>query len=215
MLNLSVETANTYSTLATVFLIISSIVVAGCTFLIWESGRTIKRHTDNRISENELEASKANERAAKANEKAAGANERAARANEHAEQLAIEAEEARLETEKIKRELAWRRLTQEQIEHISKELQGLRIEIKIDYMANNPESYWFAKDIKNALTLAGLEATASALLDTRPLMGLIIEGPNEIVDQIGKPFQDLKIPISGYHGQVELRIIVGAKPRPK
>jgi hypothetical protein len=95
--------------------------------------------------------SEANAKAAEANKIAEIAKKDAANLNERAAVLEKEAELAKLETEKLKRQVSWRRITQEQQLEIQHALTGYSFSMYFEYSQSDPEATQFAEDIFKSL----------------------------------------------------------------
>src|SRR5688572_10139720 len=100
----------------------------------------------------------------------------AARAN-------AEAEKARLEQERIKAQLAWRRLSFEQLHAVAAgwravNLSEMSTRIRLVVVASDPEAMMFATDMRAALAAAGVKKPINTVLlaGAAPVVGIIIYG---------------------------------------
>jgi hypothetical protein len=147
MFDLSLHTANWVFGASNVFIILGAIFgITGTIGAIWSTGIR-ERYADERISNNESQTALANENAAKANEHAARANEDAAK--------------AALETEKIKSQMAWRTVTQQQADAIRNRVAVTSGTITLAY-TDDPESRYFAIQLTRIFAAAKWNANAES-----------------------------------------------------
>ena len=140
----------------------------------------------------------------------------AARANEHAARLENEAEQARLETEQLRQQMAWRRLSEDQIKKIASELAGLTISLRMAVIANDPESILFASDIRHALLSAGIKiSVTTTTVSGAAVVGIIIKGPKDDAIRIGNAFVAAGLNVQVKEQGGDLQILVGSKPPPQ
>lgn len=202
MFDVPLATANAIYNLANVVLIFGAVLVTvGTIAAIW-SGGIRGMYADERISQNEINT--------------ASANEAAANANEHAALLAKEAEQARLETEQLRQQMAWRRLSEDQIRNIAGGLAGLAIPLRMAAIANDPESMLFALDIRRALLAAGIETPInSVVIGGAVPIGIIIKGPKDHALRVGNAFVAAGLNVRVKEQGGDLEILVGSKPPPQ
>ncbi len=140
----------------------------------------------------------------------------AARANEHTARLENETEQARLETERLRQQMAWRRLSEDQIKKIASGLASLAIPLRMAAIANDPESMLFASDIRRALLVAGITTTlASKVIAGAVPVGIIIKGPKDDALRVGQAFVAAGLNVQIKEQAGDLKILVGSKPPPQ
>jgi hypothetical protein len=206
----SLETANRWYDVSWYGLLIAGVITAlaalfsvAFLYLQFWSSTVRDKHSNLRTSQLELRAAEANEAAAKATERTA--------------ELTKEAEAARLEQERLKRQLAWRRLSQEQIKSIAADLSGTQIKMHLGAISSDPEAMLFADDIRRALAAAGigLKIQGTMIFSQRPIVGLIISGVKEEVEFVGTAFGNAGLKVVGRVRPKELEVLVGSKPPPE
>jgi hypothetical protein len=137
------------------------------------------------------------------------ADERISKANQATE-------EARLETERLKKQLAWRRVSAEQQQILVAELKGHPMTVWTAFISNDPESVIFRDDIDKALKTAGIETRYFGGLEL--VVGLeITHVPGPAYDLLVKAFKKAGLPfttIPPVNGLDGLAILVGTKPSP-
>jgi hypothetical protein len=150
------------------------------------------------------------------NAEAADSRERAANLERRAAELENEAAQARLEQERLKVQLAWRRLSEDQSRTITASLAGLPLAPTLSAIASDPESTLFAMDIQHALAAAGfnVQIQSQLIFGQRPIVGLIISGPRGEVERIAEGFLRAGINVTGRERDGALGILVGSKPPP-
>jgi hypothetical protein len=150
------------------------------------------------------------------NHEAADSRERAATLESRAAELEKEAAEARLEQEKLKAQLAWRRLSDDQARTITAHLTGLAFKPTLSAITSDPESTLFALDIHRAMTAAGIavQIQSKLIFGSHPIVGLIISGPRADVERVAEGFVKAGISVTGQEREGTVEILVGSKPPP-
>ena len=209
MFDISLDLANAIYNTANVVLVLGVILIAGGTITAFWTGGIRDRFADERMSQNKVESLRAVADAASANEEAARANERAAL-------LENEAEQARLETERLRQQMAWRRLSEDQIKKIASGLAGAAISLRMEQIANDPESILFASDIRHALLAAGIKISVTTTrVSGAAFVGIIIKGPKDEAIRIENAFVAAGLNVQVQHQNGDLQIMVGSKPPPQ
>jgi hypothetical protein len=209
MFDIPLDLANAIYNTANAALILGAILVAGGTITTIWTGGIRDRFADERISENKVESLRAVAGGASANEVAARANERAAT-------LENEAEQARLETERLRQQMAWRRLSEGQIETSASGLAGLAIPLQMAAIANDPESMLFASDIRRALQAVGIETQIDSVIMSGAVVGIVVKGPkDDNTLRVGRAFQAAGLYVQFQVKAGNLEILVGSKPPPQ
>ena len=83
--------------------------------------------------------------------------------------------EAKLETERLRAQAAWRRITQEQHDHIVRALEPHNLNILVKYVAADPEASQFAKELIRTLKDAGASVDDVLQIKAPPPLGIIVE----------------------------------------
>ncbi len=158
----------------------------------------------------------------------ARANQRAAEATRAAAEAMRQTAQARLEREQLKAQLAWRDWPPELVSRLQGHLAAHPTTVTIQYVANDPETAFFAIQINNAFHEAGWETRMlSASYTVMLLTGIFVIGSDEAaVENTRAAFQATGInhstdtppePVmkSGDGRPSDVLIIVGAKARPR
>lgn len=143
MFEITPPVADTIHKWANVLLVLGSVSALVGTIGIFWSGGMRDTFANQRVSANEAETAKAKAEAAKANAEAANAN--------------VETARARLEQERLKSQMAWRRVSDEQAQHLVAALSGHSLETWLTFVGNDPESVVFREDLDKVLTAAGVK----------------------------------------------------------
>jgi hypothetical protein len=163
------------------------LVVAFATFLSVIAGLIqYKLNSDISIEkEQQLQKYKmeVNRDIAQAQSDAAVANAAAAKSTE-------EAERARLEQEILKQQLAWRELSRDIVNILLQKLSWTKDYINIIYISQDPESMYFAMQLRRVFTDAQWTiGSAAKILDSKPIFGVFLFGPStSSVDLIRQAF---------------------------
>lgn len=152
----------------------------------------------------------------KARTSAAVANKAASDANERAADLTERANEARLETEKIKAQLAWRRLTHEQIHTISNAIGPISFPFKLSVLSNDPEATLFANDFVAAMKAGGKDVKLSPVMvmSPRPLVGIRVSGREVEAITIAKILATAGLKVVLRKKEQDVEILIASKPAP-
>ena len=111
----------------------AALVLVGTIMVVWLGGIK-EQYSNEKIQQNKTIAEVAGADAAKANAEAE-------KAKEHAAFLSRKAEEAKLEQERLKAQLAWRRLSEEQSKILHTHLSNnLKANVWVSFVKNDPES---------------------------------------------------------------------------
>lgn len=140
-----------------------------------------------------------------------------ARLNLQASQFEKDAAKALLEQEELKSKLAWRRLTQEQIQTLINVLKGQKFKIVLRALSADPEITLYLSDFKNALEKAGLEVSIlTDLVRSQIHFGLYIAAPGDSPEfrLIIKAMSDAGIPFQSGGKIDDLQLIIGHKAPP-
>lgn len=186
----------------------AALVLVGTIMVVWSSGIK-EQYSNEKIQRNKTIAEVAGADAAQANAEAE-------KAKEHAAYLSRKAEEAKLEQERLKAQLAWRRLSEEQFRTLNSHLSnGLKSDIWVSFVKNDPESTLYREDINSALVSSGI--TTKFFSGYEMAVGLKIIGPNsEDRSLLIKAFEDAKLDFevqekNGF-SDGQLQVLVGSKP---
>ena len=129
MLNISLPVADAVFTWSNVILVIGAVLAfVGTAGVFWSTGIR-ERYADERIAANEAETAKAK----------------------------AEAAQARLEQERLRAQMAWRRISPEQAQHIVQALRGEKIEMWVTFVGHDPEATVFREDVNAVLSAAGVK----------------------------------------------------------
>jgi|GEM_PF-4041869 len=168
----------------------------------------------------DLQVSAANDSAARgvadgeaAKAQAAEANATAATANERAAKLENEAAQAKLELQHLRLQMAWRRLTEEQIQRMAQLIKAGGNNFEILKMNSDPEVGQLAEDFGVVFKLAfGTTPNIITGLGGGPFTGIAISGPDApsklaLLQIFGKDFE-----IADGGITPKLTLIIGGKP---
>lgn len=146
----SLEWASWIFDRASVALIISSLIGLLATIAIVWMGivkehhwNILRQESNERVAGLEAETAKAKAELGKANAEIARATEGTA--------------QARLETERVRREVAWRRLTKKQYDILQEQLKGKDLFVWTCFVGTDPEATVYRNDLDKALTDAGVK----------------------------------------------------------
>ncbi len=156
-----------------------------------------------------------NSETARANERAAEANRIGAAANERAATLERDAEVARLEQERLRKQLAWRRLTEDQMKILVVGLAGTTDRVTLEHLATDPEATQFAADIEAAFRGANIqfERKPAIVFSDGPIVGIRLYGRPDSISRFGQPFVDAGIVVDGVRKDIDfIEVFVASKP---
>ncbi|MCQ0989615.1 hypothetical protein [Jiella marina] len=149
MFGLNLETINSWVN----GIYLSSVAIAAvCSVLIFAVSAKISAEKDRQIAEFRTAAQA---EISSAQEAAAVAGARAAEANERSAILEKEAKFAQLEAERIKKSVAWRALTANQVRSLSSSLKINTGSVNLRFMDGDPEALYFALQIGRVLNDSG------------------------------------------------------------
>ncbi len=181
-----------------------------------------QKEANLRIVDAQARSEAARADAARANEAAAQANERAANANEQTAIIEREAAEARAEQERLRSQLAWRRITQQQHDTIAAAIRQhpLSTPLDIAFPLGDAEAATLANEISRSfadrgLTISGGGAGAVVWMPTPPF-GIILAQPGS--EQVAHPIAQA-LAAAGLHLTIELqapalKLVIGSKLAP-
>jgi len=159
----------------------------------------------------ELKIAQLTEDAARLSVEAENAKAEIAKANEAAEK-------ARLEQERLRAQLAWRRLTQDQYNHFVGVLRTAPAKISV-VNPNEAEAQNFANDLTRAFRAAGWEVAQGTNVVAGPVqVGLMLHQLSSTVPHlVATALTQIGFDVVVYHGVPDdkLQLVVGVKPPPK
>ncbi|MEZ9010340.1 MULTISPECIES: hypothetical protein [Vibrio] len=186
----------------------AALVLVGTIMVVW-SGGIKEQYSNEKIQQNKTIAEVAGADAAKANAEAE-------KAKEHAAFLSRKAEEAKLEQERLKAQLAWRRLSEEQSKILHTHLSNnLKANVWVSFVKNDPESTLYREEINSVLVSSGVKTKYFSGYEMA--VGLNIIGPpSEDKALLIKAFKDagLQFEVKQTNGfsDGQLQVLVGSKP---
>jgi hypothetical protein len=181
----------------------ATLALVGTIGTFWTGGIR-DRYADERFRQADVRVAEANASAAAANERAAQSEKAAALAN--------------FETIKLRKQVSWRQLTEEQEKEIGERLQGSQIAVQITWVGSDAESGFFAESIRRALQRGKIAVSRSSPAffgGDQPQPGLSISGPPSAVSSLIAAFEQsgVKATMTGMGGAPnEVWLLVGPRP---
>lgn len=173
MLGVSVDSLLNLANILYLFSVAAALIFS---IALWRLSTISSENKDRELARYQIDAQ---ERISKADEAARKAQENSALANEKAKALELETEKAKLETERLKARLAWRVLSESQINSLVTTLSRQAGSVTVAHVSNDPESLYLAIQIAKSLEQAKWNVGfQSVTLSAAITFGILIPNSN-------------------------------------
>jgi len=206
---------------------IAAVTVFVSTYLVLAWEREIKVHDDAQFEAYKLSVTaqvtaaeqrgiSAGKAASQAGNTAVTAQATAAQANAKAAEFAAQAAAANLETERLRKQLAWRELSADQVANLTKTLSAQPLTLKVEVVALDPEAIALGTQLLRVFRAAGLmTSSATRRLDPPDLnTDLQIIGRQTEVGIMASALRAAGLSVTTEHADAELNVLISSKPRP-